>query len=171
MNEDRISVKNALIKGDLLTKLSAVIMGAGIAGHRQIVKGAVILLLEIAFFGFMISTGAHNLSMMPTLGTEAQGKVWNEAKQIYEYSAGDNSQQILLAGVITCFVIAGFIALWVLQLRHSYKLQKMIEKGEKVPSLGKDVKNLFDSNLHITLMTLTLQYGRLNWDNSEILEF
>ena len=154
MNEDRISVKNALIKGDLFTKLSVVIMGAGIAGHRQIVKGAVILLLEIAFFGFMISTGAHNLSMMPTLGTEAQGKVWNEAKQIYEYSAGDNSQQILLAGVITCFVIAGFIALWILQLRHSYKLQKMIEKGEKVPSLGKDVKNLFDSNLHFNIVPL-----------------
>ena len=126
MNEDRITVKNALIKGDLLTKLSAVIMGAGTAGHRQIVKGAGILFLEIAFFSFMAKTGLHNLSMMLTLGTEAQGKVWNEAKQIYEYSAGDNSQQILLAGVITCFVIAGFIALWVLQLLHSYKLQKMI---------------------------------------------
>ena len=118
MNEDRITVKNALLKGDLFTKLSAVLMGAGIAGHRQIIKGAVV--------------------------TEAQGKVWNEAKQIYEYSTGDNSQQILLAGVVTCFVIAGFIALWILQLQHSYKLQKMIEKGETVPSLGKDVKNLFD---------------------------
>ena len=29
MNEDRISVKNALIKGDLLTKLSAVIITFG----------------------------------------------------------------------------------------------------------------------------------------------
>ena len=56
--------------------------------------------------------------------------------------------------MVTCFVIAGFIALWILQLQHSYKLQKMIEKGETVPSLGKDVKNLFDGNLHITLMAL-----------------
>ena len=154
MNEDRITVKNALLKGDLFTKLSAVLMGAGIAGHRQIIKGAVVLLMEIAFLGFMITTGFHNLSMMSSLGTEAQGKVWNEAKQIYEYSTGDNSQQILLAGVVTCFVIAGFIDLWILQLQHSYKLQKMIEKGETVPSLGKDVKNLFDGNLHITLMAL-----------------
>ena len=154
MNEDRITVKNALLKGDLFTKLSAVLMGAGIAGHRQIIKGAVVLLMEIAFLGFMVTTGFHNLSMMLSLGTEAQGKVWNEAKQIYEYSTGDNSQQILLAGVVTCFVIAGFIALWILQLQHSYKLQKMIEKGETVPSLGKDVKNLFDGNLHITLMAL-----------------
>ena len=46
MNEDRITVKNALLKGDLFTKLSAVLMGAGIAGHRQIIKGAVVLLLS-----------------------------------------------------------------------------------------------------------------------------
>ena len=91
MIEDRITVKNALINGDLLTKLSAVVMGAGIAGHKQIIKGAVVLLLEIAFWVFMISQGFHNLSMLPSLGTEVQGKVWNEAKQIYEYAAGDNS--------------------------------------------------------------------------------
>jgi len=154
MIEDRITVKNALINGDLLTKLSAVVMGAGIAGHKQIIKGAVVLLLEIAFWVFMISQGFHNLSMLPSLGTEAQGKVWNEAKQIYEYAAGDNSQQILLFGVITCFVVAGFIGLWVLQLLHSYKLQKEIKKGEAIPNLRQDVKNLLDGNLHITLMTL-----------------
>ena len=166
MNEDRITVKNALLKGDLFTKLSAVLMGAGIAGHRQIIKGAVVLLMEIAFLGFMITTGFHNLSMMSSLGTEAQGKVWNEAKQIYEYSTGDNSQQILLAGVVTCFVIAGFIALWILQLQHSYKLQKMIEKGETVPSLGKDVKNLFDwDGLHQFQRVLNMNgnIGRQFW--------
>ncbi|MBR2854393.1 MAG: sugar ABC transporter permease, partial [Clostridia bacterium] len=154
MIEDRITVKNALINGDLLTKLSAVVMGAGIAGHKQIIKGAVVLLLEIAFWVFMISQGFHNLSMLPSLGTEVQGKVWNEAKQIYEYAAGDNSQQILLFGVITCFVVAGFIGLWVLQLLHSYKLQKEMKKGEAIPNLRQDVKNLLDGNLHITLMTL-----------------
>ena len=154
MTKDRITVGNALINGDLFTKLSAVLMGAGIAGHRQIIKGAVVFLLEIAFWAFMISQGFHNLSMLPSLGTESQGKVWNEAKQIYEYTAGDNSQQILLFGVITCFVVVGFIALWILQMRHSYKLQKGIERGEKIPGLLQDVKNLFDGNLHITLMTL-----------------
>ena len=68
MIEDRITVKNALINGDLLTKLSAVVMGAGIAGHKQIIKGAVVLLLEIAFWVFMISQGFHNLSMLPSHG-------------------------------------------------------------------------------------------------------
>ena len=154
MKEDRITVLNALRNGDLFTRLSAVFMGAGMLGHRQIVKGVLVLLLEVAFFVFMATSGLHNLGMLPSLGTEAQGEVWNEAKQIYEYTAGDNSQQILLAGVVTCFVIVGFVALWILQMRHSYKLQKLIEDGKEVPTLREDIKNLFNGNLHMTLMTL-----------------
>lgn len=154
MNEDSISVGNALKDGDLYTRLSAVLMGAGMLGHRQVVKGILVLLAEVVFWLYMFTTGFHSLSMLPSLGTEAQGKVWNEAKQIYEYSAGDNSQQILLAGVVACFVIVGIVGLWILQMRHSYSLQKMIEEGEDVPTLKQDIKNLFDGNLHITLMTL-----------------
>ena len=154
MKEDRISVSNALVHGDLATKLSAVLMGAGLLFHGQITKGILVFLFEIAFWFYMITAGFSNLSMLPSLGTQEQGKVWNEAKQIYEYTAGDNSQQILLAGVITCFVIAGIIMLWILQLRQSYSLQKQIGRGEKVPGLKDDIRALFDGNLHITLMTL-----------------
>ena len=154
MKEDRISVSNALVHGDLATKLSVVLMGAGLLFHGQITKGILVFLFEIAFWFYMITAGFSNLSMLPSLGTQEQGKVWNEAKQIYEYTAGDNSQQILLAGVITCFVIAGIIMLWILQLRQSYSLQKQIGRGEKVPGLKEDIRALFDGNLHITLMTL-----------------
>ena len=102
----------------------------------------------------MLQKGLHSLGMLPSLGTEAQGKVWNEAKQIYEYTTGDNSQQLLLAGVVTCFVIAAILVLWYLQLKHSYALQKKLERGEHVPNLREDIRGLLDQNLHITLMTL-----------------
>ena len=154
MKEDRINVRNALIHGELYTKLSAVFMGAGMLWHGQRFKGILVFILEAAFWFYMITAGFLNLGMLPSLGTQEQGKVWNEAKQIYEYTAGDNSQQILLAGVITCFVIAAIVMLWILQLRHSYHLQKQIERGEKVPGFKQDIKSLFDGNLHITLMTL-----------------
>ena len=154
MKEDRISVRSALVHGDLYTKLSVVLMGAGLLFHGQIIKGVLVLLFEAAFWFYMIRAGFFNLSMLPSLGTQEQGKVWNEAKQIYEYTAGDNSQQILLAGVITCFVIAAIITLWILQLRQSYSLQKQIGRGEKVNGLRDDIRSLFDGNRHITLMTL-----------------
>ena len=154
MKEERITIGRALKEGDLFTRLSALIMGAGLLGHRQMLKGILVFLIEVAFCLYMIMSGFHSLAQLPSLGTEAQGKVWNEAKQIYEYSTGDNSQQILLAGVVACFVIAAIAVLWVLQLRHSYALQRMVERGEKVPTLRDDIASLFNGNLHITLMSL-----------------
>jgi len=151
---EKYTVQKALTKGDLYTKLSAIVMGAGMIGHKQAVKGVLVLLCEIAFIVYMIRTGISNLMLLPSLGDSVQEKVWNEAKQIYEYTQGDNSQQILLFGVVTLFVITGIIALWILQMKHSYKLQRKIEEGEKVPSFKEDIVNLFNGNLHITLMTL-----------------
>ena len=154
MEERRISTAGAIKNGDLLTRLSMIVMGLGIAVRGQLVKGLLILILEIAFIVYMAGTGIHRLAMLPSLGTVEQGEVWNEAKQVYEYTAGDNSQLILLEGVITCFVIAGIVALWVLQLRHAYRLQLKKENGEHIPTLKDDVKSLFNNNLHITLMSL-----------------
>ena len=154
MEKEKISVINALKYGDLTTRLSTLIMGLGIITHKQIAKGILVLLCEIAFIFYMIGTGFHSLAMLPSLGDRESEKVWNEAKQIYEYTIGDNSQQILLAGVITLFVIAAIILLWVLQMRHSYVLQKKIENNEHVPTAKEDIKSLFDKKLYITLMTL-----------------
>ena len=153
-SDKKISAMNALKYGDLYTRASALVMGMGLIGHKQAVKGLLILLCEVAFIFYMINSGIHSLSMMPTLGTEAQGKVWNEAKQIYEYSVGDNSQRILLAGVVTLFVILGIIVLWMLQMRHSYSLQLKAENGQHIPTLKEDIKSLFDNKLYVTLMTL-----------------
>ena len=154
MHEDRITIASAMRHGDMFTRLSAVFMGAGMMGHRQIAKGAIVLLCEIAFWFYMATSGFHNLAKLPSLGEAGPEKVWNEALQVFEYNTGDNSQQILLAGVVTLFVVAAVVTLWFLQLRHSYKLQKMIDRGEEVPTLKQDIRSLFDGNLHITLMTL-----------------
>ena len=154
LQKEKITVGKALVNGDLYTKLSAVIMGAGLIGHKQVAKGVMVLLSELAFIFYMIKSGIHNLAMLPSLGTAEQQKVWNEAKQIYEYTTGDNSQQILLFGVVTLFVIAAIVVLWILQMRHSYKLQKELEAGRSVPTFKADVYGLFNNNMHITLMTL-----------------
>ena len=154
MENKRITAIRALRYGDLITRLSAIVMGLSIALRGQLAKGILIFLLEVAFLVFMIGTGASRLAMLPSLGTQEQGEVWNEAKQVYEYTAGDNSQLILLEGVITCFIIAGIILLWVLQMRKAYRLQLMKEQGEHVPTLKEDLRSLLDGNLHITLMSL-----------------
>lgn len=153
---DKVNVWQAITGGDIWTRLSMVLMGAGLFGHKQKVKGALVLLIEIAFFFFMATTGIPNLIKLPGLGESEQGKVWNEEKGIFEYTKGDNSLLILLFGVVTIFVLAAFIYLWILQMKKSYALQKDIEAGRHVPGFVEDVKSLFDGNLHITLMSLPM---------------
>ncbi|MDO5100253.1 MAG: sugar ABC transporter permease [Eubacteriales bacterium] len=151
---EKVSLKNALVHGDFMTKGSALIMGLGIFHKKQRVKGLLVLLLQVAFIFYMATTGLLALSNLPGLGDSAQQKVWNEAKQIYEYTAGDNSQLILLHGVVTLFVVLAFIVLWVLQLRTAYRLQVMAAKNKKINNFVEDLKSLLNENLHRTLMTL-----------------
>ncbi len=150
----RYTALEALAKGDLWTKLSAVVMGAGLFGHGQKVKGVLVLILEIAFFFYMFTTGFSALANLPGLGSVEAGEVYNEAKGIYEYSQGDNSLLMLLFGVVTLFVIAAFAVLWVLQMRQSLKIQENISEGEHVPTFKEDLNSLVNGNMWATLMAL-----------------
>lgn len=69
------SVGNALTKGDVFTKLSAVVFGLGNIVRKQYVKGVALLVLEIAFFVFLFTNGITCLSKLPSLGDQKQGKV------------------------------------------------------------------------------------------------
>lgn len=147
------TLKNAFTKGDLMTRLSALIMGLGNFTHKQFIKGAIYLLTEAGFIVFMISSGIHNLSKLPSLGTSEQTKVWNAAKGIYEYGAGDQSLLILLYGITTIFLIVTFVMVWRSAVTSAYKAQKLTEEGKEVNGFKDDIKSLFDSRLHLLLLT------------------
>lgn len=131
-------------------------MGAGNLAHQQIVKGLIFLLMEVAFFGFMITSGIHNLGMLGTLGEAEQQEIWNEAKGIYEYVAGDNSLLILLYGIATIFVIIWFVMMWCASLKSAYKAECLKKEGKHINSFSDDIKDLFHLNLHKSMLTLPL---------------
>lgn len=136
------TLKNAIVKGDWSTKLSIIIMGAGNIAKGQVIKGILFFLSELAFIYFMINTGVHNLSMLPSLGDQAQQEIWNEKKGIYEYVAGDNSLLILLYGVITLFIIFMFIFLWKAAVTSAYKVQCISKANKHVNTFVEDFKSL-----------------------------
>ena len=154
--ENSISIKNALRHGDISTRLSAVLMGLGCMAHKQVLKGIIVFLLEISYLYYMAVFGMSYIVALPGLGEAEQEKIWNEAKQVYEYTAGDNSLLILLYGLITIFITGLFVLLWCIQLRQAYRNQMAIEMGQEVPSFVEDVRELFDKNLHFTLMALPM---------------
>ena len=54
---DVIPVSEAIRKGDIFTKLTCLIMGAGNLARKQIIQGLLFLAGELAYIFYMFSTG------------------------------------------------------------------------------------------------------------------
>lgn len=143
-----IPVGEAIRKGDIFTKLTCLLMGAGNFARGQIIQGLLFLAGEIAYICFMAFYGISAIGDFITLGTATQTKVFNEAKQIYEYTAGDNSQLCLLYGVLTIFVTIGFILLWRGAVRSSYLAQTAVAAGKKPVTFGQILKELKNNRMY-----------------------
>ena len=146
------TVRAAFRRGDLFTKLSAVVFGLGDIVRKQYVKGIAMLALEIAYFVFMAINGVDYLSKLPTLGTNAGGKKLVDG--FWVYTEPDRSVVILLYGVATLVITAAFIGLWVMSVRSAYKSQVLLEENGKAPSFMDDVRELLDAKAHVLLMFL-----------------
>jgi len=146
----------AFRKGDKITKLSAFVFGLGNLMNKQIARGCIFLVLEIAYLIYMISFGFKSLVDFVTLGTQTQGEVYNEALGIYEYSMGDNSMLCLLYGVITIVLTFAAVFVGLISCKSAFCTQFRKEKGKKIPTFKDDLRSLKEENLHSLLLTAPL---------------
>ena len=151
--DEPYKVSKAITKGNAATKLSMIIMGFGNIAHKQVIKGLLFLAMEAAYIWFMVTSGITNLEHFITLGGNAQEEVWNEAKGIYEYTAGDMTILFLLYGVATVFLTGLFIVIWRANMKSAYEVECRTKEGKHVNSFREDFKKLFDQKLHWTLLT------------------
>ena len=147
------SLVTALKNGGPLVWASCLIMGLANLAGGQIIKGLIFLAVEIALVVFLVmpSGGFHWIGMLPGLGELEQGEVYNEALGIYEYSAGDQSQLILLYGVASLFIVALGIVIWQSSVRSGYKALCLKAEGKAV-TFRDDLASLLDGNIHKLLM-------------------
>lgn len=148
----------ALTKGGMETKLSALLMGLGNIVHKQVAKGCLYLAAQITYIVFMVTTGLHCLSMLPSLGTVPQSEVWDEAQQVWLYTSGDQSILILLYGLATIFLTLLMVWLWREALASAYKAECLDREGRHVNTFGEDLKSLLHERLYRLLMTLPLTF-------------
>lgn len=148
-------LSEALTKGGPIIWLSCLIMGLGNILAGQVVKGLLFLAIEVAVVIYMVlpTGGIHWLSLLPSLGDRLTEEVWNDAKGVYEYVIGDNSQQILLYAVATMAIVVFFAVIWSSSVRSGWKAQSLKKAGKHVPTIMDDIKGLFDENIHKLLMT------------------
>lgn len=150
------TVTGAVTKGNIITKISLLIMGFGNIAHKQIGKGIMFLLVEIGYIWYMIKSGIYSLSMLPSLGWLEQEKVWNDKKSIYEYTAGHQSLLLLLYGVAAVFITVMFIVAWRESVKSAYKAEVLAKNGKHLKTFKEDIKSLLDQNLYKLLLALPL---------------
>lgn len=156
MNGKENGLKAAFREGDLKTKLSFLIMGFGNLANRQIVKGLLFLAVEAAFIVYMVQYGAQAIWSLRNLGDTQQGWIYDETLGIDVLQDGDNSMLLLLFGIAAVFVVIGFFAVYRNNILSAFRLQKLKENGEKIPTLKQELQQYLDTKLYVTLMGLPL---------------
>ena len=149
------SLRAALKNGGSMVWLSCLVMGLGNIMAGQTIKGLLFLLVEIGFIAFMVIPGGgfSYIALLPSLGWQEMGEVYNEAKGIYEYTMGHKSQLILLYGVASICAIALFVIFWQYTVRNGARALSQKKAGEKVNTFKEDMLTLLDENVHRLLMT------------------
>ena len=146
---------SALGNGGPIVWLSCLLMGFGNICAGQIIKGLLWMGIEAVFIYYMAfapQSGAFWLSKMPSLGDTKDYEKFNEVTMVYEKVIGDRSQQILLYGVVTVFIIGAFLVMWRASVRSGYQAISVRRSGKKPLTFWGDIKELFDSNIHKLLM-------------------
>lgn len=145
---------NGFVKGDTTTRCAYFIMGSGAFLRKQFIKGYLYLSAQILFVLYMLRFGVNQLAGLVTLGTNVQGKVFDEALGIYIYTEGDNSMLMLLFGVFCIFIILGFLLIYFISVKGAINNQKMIEEGHPLPTFKEELKTLLNERFHITILAL-----------------
>ena len=149
------SLKNAFVKGDIFTKLSAVVMGLGNIVRGQVVKGLLFLAVQAAYIIYMIKVGIGCLANLKLGGKNAE-EIWDEAQGIYVYTEQDRTVLFLLYGVVAIVVTVFFIILWANAITSAYRAQCLKAEGKRPDSFRKEFKTLFDKNMHRFLLAIPI---------------
>lgn len=150
-------IKEAWEYGDKATKASFFAMGASNLARKQIVKGLLFLGAELGFLIFMLTLGFSYLGGIfhSTMGSLPK-KTISPTTGLPITTGGEDSSIVLLRAVAILFLIGLFLIVWRANIKGAYKVQLLEEKGKPIPGFMDDFKDLFDGQLHKTLMILPI---------------
>ncbi len=171
------------VKGDIGTKLSYVIMGAGSALHGQIGKGLCFLAAEIGYIMFMMNFGLTYISKIYgnvhfdevnveingvkqiAENVDVNGVVGNVspiydvdpifgARSVVNLDSLDDSNKVLLFFVMTVIVSIAFFAVYITNTKSAFKSQEIIAEGNKPISFIEELKMFLDERFHVTMLVI-----------------
>ena len=147
------------VDGSVGTKLSHFIFGAGNFYHKQFIKGAIYLVLQIAFILFMVlcpSVNGEHYGWKALVNLKLGGSEGGEFDPITgDFLQPSNDTLRLLFGLVTIAVIILYFVLWFSSISSSYKADQDTKQGKKPTSFKQDCKALLDDRFHILMLTPT----------------
>ena len=148
----------AIVKGDAFVKLSMVFMGAGYTAHKQVIKGILATLVEVAFIVMCVLYAAPNLAKFGTLGTVEFKQELDPLTLQTTVNDYDNSFTILLHSMIALFLIFCFILFWIANMKTVYQLQLRHQNehipGNHINTFGEDMRDMLGKKFHLTMLAL-----------------
>ncbi len=138
---------DALRFGNWKTRLSALIWGTGNFAYRQIGRGLLFLIYEIAFILFMVFFGGKYLAKLGTLGDSLPVKQGSVIIQL-----GDNSFDILLYSMLTIVVIAFTAVVMFMSLKDAYNNQLGFAIAKRAATSKDDMGQLLNHKFHLTIL-------------------
>ncbi len=121
-------------------KLSCLFMGLGQICYKQIVKGILYFLVEVAMILFLAFKGigmVYDLFTLARVEADPIGGV-----------VGDNSVVMLIMGVFAFMIIGVYIVLYIANIKDCYKTFMLVNEGKKVPNFLEDLKELVDKGFY-----------------------
>lgn len=146
----------AVAKGDGAVKASLIVAGAGYIRRKQIIKGILATLLEIAVILYTVLIGIPYISQLSTLGTVERAMVYNPDTMKNEVNDYDNSLLILLFGVISLSFLVVAVFLWMGNVKNAYRIQKLAESGKHVNTFKEDLNSMLNDKFHFTLLAFPI---------------
>ncbi len=148
----------AIIKGDIWTKLSLFIWGAGALGRKQYIKALLLTLIEVFAITMLIQYGTPYLQKFNTLGEverevtrEMDPDTWEMVEIVNDY---DNSQLILIYGVCSILTMVAIVLYGLLNMVRSYALQLRAKRGRHINTFWEDIKSLKEEKFYKVLLSL-----------------
>ncbi len=148
------------VDGSTGTKLSHFIFGAGNFYHKQYVKGAIFLLLQIGILWFMIFCPSVNGTpygykalLNLSLKNVSEGGDFDPVTG--HFTTGSDCKLMILFGFVTIAVIIMYFIIWNLNIGSSFKADMDRKVGKRPSTFKEDLSELLDSKFHVTMLTPT----------------
>jgi len=145
----------ALSKGDWAVKSSLIVMGMGFFKRKQIMKGILVTLVEIAYILCFAIFSIPYLAKFSTLGTvQYQDPKINPLTFEVEQFPYDNSFLILIYGITSLFLLFVFLLYYIHNIKRAYAVMCDERDGRHVNSFKQDLREMLGKKFHVTLMSI-----------------